>query len=311
MPALNVGLATFLAECSEIAYKARWQAAEAFKERGFSEVHIYELGGAEAFLAFHPGLPARRGLPESPFAVVAFRGTERDYKDIFADITWLKRTIDYVRRYRVHGGFLSALNQVWGHHWDPAGLSEGDETGRLRFTAVRQGPEGVSERLVRWIEEDREEGGDMRVFLTGHSLGGAQAILAAYRLFNESRIAPTGVYTFGAPRAVGPALASAWPGELAVSRVENGMDAVPMVPLPFMGFRHVGRRFHLSKKGELQEVPSANNLVTLLRGIGEWLVTAAPALAARALPFGLLVQIPFPMFQDHSIVRYRGKLSRL
>ena len=91
-----------------------------------------------------------------------------------------------------------------------------------------------------------------RLFIVGHSLGGALAVVAAQRLVRSGVVAPdriAGVYTLGCPR-VGDArfaqyYCAAGEGGLAdrTVRLVQGDDIVPRLPpaeAPF-GFRHVGR----------------------------------------------------------------------
>lgn len=83
-----------------------------------------------------------------------------------------------------------------------------------------------------------KEAGNRKIWITGHSLGGALAVIAASKL-----IAPfEGVVTFGQPRAGGKLFAQRCQTAFGDRhlRVINDQDAVPRVP-PFTGgFRHSG-----------------------------------------------------------------------
>jgi predicted lipase len=68
-----------------------------------------------------------------------------------------------------------------------------------------------------------------KICLTGHSLGGALATLAAYRLRNQDF--PISVYTFGAPRVGDSAFASRYEDSKVLHfRIENKNDIVPHLP---------------------------------------------------------------------------------
>ncbi|MBV9459404.1 MAG: hypothetical protein JO141_18065 [Bradyrhizobium sp.] len=90
------------------------------------------------------------------------------------------------------------------------------------------------------------------VFFTGHSLGGALAILAAARaahLPNPPRIV---VYTFGSPRNGGSDLFSDYTPRLGDStfRLIHGSDIVPTVPPTLLGgYLHVGRAIQCTSGG--------------------------------------------------------------
>jgi triacylglycerol lipase len=80
---------------------------------------------------------------------------------------------------------------------------------------------------------------------TGHSLGGALAILAAARaLADESSDPATAVYTFGSPRTGGQTFFDSYTPRLgnATFRLVDGTDVVPTVPPSLSdNYRHVGR----------------------------------------------------------------------
>jgi pimeloyl-ACP methyl ester carboxylesterase len=126
-------------------------------------------------------------------AVLAFRGS-----DPVTLQTWLTDAVvrlverpDYPGR--VHLGFASALRRTWA-----------------------------------LIEPALDAAGDRPLFLTGHSMGGALAVLTAARLARAGRPA-VATYTFGAPRVGDPAFCAAH--ALPTYRVVNRLDLVPEVPL--------------------------------------------------------------------------------
>lgn len=82
------------------------------------------------------------------------------------------------------------------------------------------------------------------LFFTGHSLGGALAVIAAERMLRERGIMAGGVYTFGSPRVGGAEFADSYAAsELGqrTFRLVHGLDIIPAVPPAALGFHHVGR----------------------------------------------------------------------
>ena len=80
----------------------------------------------------------------------------------------------------------------------------------------------------RGVERALDEAGDRPLYLTGHSMGGALAVLTACRLAKMGRPA-VATYTFGAPRIGDPAFCAGY--DLPTYRVVNRLDLVPEVPL--------------------------------------------------------------------------------
>jgi len=126
----------------------------------------------------------------------------------------------------VHTGFQKAVATVW-----PA-----------IETAIRNRP--ASEQAL---------------FLTGHSLGGALAVLAAARSAQELKIDPTVVYTFGSPRTGGPALFQSYGLGDSTFRFVNGTDIVPTVPPAQLGdYRHVGHAIQCKTGGRFDDPETRN-----------------------------------------------------
>jgi hypothetical protein len=143
-------------------------------------------------------LLVRRAQPQ-PFAVLAFRGTQQKLQDLLHDADAV--LVPLSSNARVHRGFLRALDAVWA---------------------------AISPALP----------GDCPLFLAGHSLGAALAIVAA------TRCVPRAVYTFGAPRVGDDGLVQLLHG-VAVHRIVHGDDIVTMVPPSALGFRHVGHEVRI------------------------------------------------------------------
>jgi len=152
--------------------------------------------------------------------VVAFRGTEAGQ---FAD--WLTDAdftlVDGPLGAQVHEGFYDALADVWQrlHHE----VSLADPQRRKSF----------------WI--------------TGHSLGGALAALAAARWIDGGRPV-AGLYTFGQPRTGDAAFRRNFNFVLKAStfRFVNDNDLVTRVPPRAMGFSHLGTLRYFTDAGRLE-----------------------------------------------------------
>ncbi len=153
--------------------KARTRIAGADSEDGLAnsdgpKVKFGSQGGMEYFIA-----------GDAKLIILCFRGTEPNkLGDVVTDLlAWQSE----VGKGKVHDGFWSALEGVWDDL--KKSLSE-DLTTDDGFRNTEQ-PEA------------------QKLWITGHSLGGALAALAAYRLVNDSVFRTEqigGVFTFGQPR---------------------------------------------------------------------------------------------------------------
>jgi hypothetical protein len=102
---------------------------------------------------------------------------------------------------QVHGGFEAAFQSVWP---------------------------GLMQQIKSW-QAAGKLGNSPKIYVTGHSKGGALAMLAAVKL-KTAKLPVTQVITFGAPRVGGADFAAKYAGIDAV-RYENEDDLVPHVPL--------------------------------------------------------------------------------
>ncbi|MEM1170857.1 MAG: lipase family protein [Cyanobacteria bacterium P01_H01_bin.35] len=94
------------------------------------------------------------------------------------------------------------------------------------------------------------------LFLTGHSLGGAMATIAAAKLIYKG-LPFISVYTFGQPRAVEIATARLFNIEAKSRffRFHNNNDLVTRFPTRLMGYSHVGTYIYISEQIELHLEP--------------------------------------------------------
>jgi hypothetical protein len=136
--------------------------------------------------------------------VVAFRGTNQDeLRDWLADA---RISSDAVKHGRIHRGFYRST-------------------------------QGLLEDIVQAVKD--QGGEDKQVWVTGHSLGGAMALVFTYECIVSEAIRPAGVVTFGQPLVVNGQLAQYLNTELKgrYVRFVHGGDLVPRV---FPTFSHCG-----------------------------------------------------------------------
>jgi hypothetical protein len=148
------------------------------------------------------------------------------------------------------------------------------------------------------------------LFVTGHSMGGALAVIAAARAAADPKTEVTAVYTIGGARAGGQAFADAYPLPDATFRLVYGDDMVTALPPLSLGYRHVGRMLYCPRGETFADVnfspaggPDGRQLdKTLLTGLGDVIAGQPPtnyplrsppiALLFRALPPGIADHVP-------------------
>ncbi len=146
---------------------------------------------------------------------------------------------------KVHRGFWQAL--VEGPRESPAPMSQ------VRGALARMGSRGQA------------------LWVTGHSLGGALAVLCAAQLALMDRIPVQGIYTFGQPRAGAYGFAGAFDKafEARAFRLVNHNDIVPMVPPvgPVFRYWHTEREVYIDEDQRLHgSMPLWRRLTLNARG---------------------------------------------
>lgn len=196
----------------------------------------FAQGSTQVFFARHKTLP---------IVVISFRGTETKWQDIATDgKAWRTKLSGegWSNWGSVHAGFHSAF-------------------------------ESISEILHTKLAE--YDGTDVKIWITGHSLGGALATLMAADILRlnslESNLDLRGVYTFGSPRVGNNAFYDRFTEQAAsaktrVVRFRNGDDAVTHIP-GLLEYKHVGTLAHIGE-GTL-EFPEKDPSYSGAGGIGK------------------------------------------
>jgi hypothetical protein len=168
--------------------------------------------------------------------IICFRGSEGElsidgFRDWFGtNLTFQLQDTAWGRGVRVHKGFYITLDALYGEIRDYV----------------------------------RPRRGNRKIYLTGHSTGGALALLCAYRLWRQ-QIYAEAVYTFGAPRIGNNGFAQSYAERLGrrTYRWANHLDLATQVPdvsmpptptaipTPIEPYVHVGRLNYIESNGDL------------------------------------------------------------
>jgi len=134
-------------------------------------------------------------------SVIMFRGTNpSEIQDWFINLSNRSRKVDHGN---VHAGFWTGYDSLHG-------------------------------QLAKVLEASKPK----KVWITGHSLGGALAVVCAYRLSSMENLEIAGVMTFGQPKVGNPAFCKHMDVTLRGRMVHfvNESDLVPRVPPSFDHF---------------------------------------------------------------------------
>jgi len=162
------------------------------------------------------------------------------------------------------------------------------------------------------------------VFLTGHSLGGALAMICSFDVHTRLGLPASEILvsTFGAPRAANESFRSVYDSHIPTCwRVVVGPDVV--AKLPKVGYKHVGKKVLLTRDGELFLDPNSLEL-------NLWSGDAASFLYHRKASYLLAMRawctrhhgagykpefMPFPVSADdsrrfdHALTRKKGEAA--
>lgn len=170
--------------------------SSALEKSGFQLLDIIHVAETQGFVC------KRTVANEPPYLVLAFRGTEKKVSD------WLTgaRCVPTMEgNAKIHTGFLEAFD---------GNTNDKGKTAKQVVKDILDSPEAKD-----------NEGRPLPLFITGHSLGGALALLATRLIAPDVNGA---CYTFGAPRVASYEYFRFL--KTPVYRVVNSADVVPRVP---------------------------------------------------------------------------------
>jgi len=204
------------AECSRLAY-VRFEADE--RQKAALTEAIARAGLFDPTFFSDPGTGTQAfaaiGATGSA-AFIVFRGTQPDDpSDIGTDAQAV--LVDWAAQGKVHLGFRDALASVW-------------------------------HRIESWLATTA----GVPIWVTGHSLGGALATLAAARLPQSHLV------NFGSPRVGNDVFASQFDGR-PVERYVNCCDLVTRLPPALLGYAHVPGMMYIDRHGKLR--PDASDML--------------------------------------------------
>lgn len=153
--------------------------------------------------------------------LIVFRGTQpKMLKDLLTN-KWIKLVAGPAGE--VHRGFWWALTEAWPP---------------------------IQQALTEYRTNHQP------IWIGGHSLGGALALLAAARLQLQEQTPVQGLYTFGQPRVGNYSFAGAFDQafKARATRFVNNNDIVPHVPIsgPVLRYWHTNRLIYIDAEGNLK-----------------------------------------------------------
>ncbi|MEM8501564.1 MAG: lipase family protein [Cyanobacteria bacterium P01_D01_bin.1] len=214
------------------------------------------------------------------FMVLAFRGSQEP-KD------WLTNVTTQLRKFTIFKEGATTLSSYQGKVHTGFFLS---------WEIIEQ---SVLSQLDKWRSQMKEEKLPP-LYITGHSLGGALATMAAASL-SDNGIEVAGVYTFGQPRVGDRTFASQLNKRTdgRVFRFVNNNDIVPHVPPPFSVWNptrlygHVGVVKYFNSRGRiLPNHRMVDRLMDFVIGVGRGMIGAK-----------------FDLISDHSMEYYISHLD--
>jgi len=143
-----------------------------------------------------------------------------------------------------------------------------------------------------------------KLFVTGHSLGAAEATITSRRFYDE-KMSPMPLFTYGCPRLYNDQAANTYP--LVSYRFVNNRDIVPHVPTSRLlnwHYAHVGVPYWLSDDGKIYN--SEPTEITLLMRSGTYALMSKGAMRTELMKSQL-----FDLISDHHIGHYVEKISAL
>ncbi len=208
--------------------KLKKQIREQVQQWGFKNVYFFDFpihydwgNDIEALL-----------LVDSEKMILGFRGTEVKWREWFYTNFFLSKINKFGGK--VHEGFYRAFITIW------------------ESKQKRTQPEdyGIKKILLTELKNNQA----LKLWITGHSLGGALAILAGASCYeNQPQINVAGIYTYGQPPVGNRQFAESFNNKLKAKtfRFVNNNDIVPR--LGIFDWEHVGQEKYFDAHGNLKD----------------------------------------------------------
>ena len=210
-----------MALLSNLVYKKGPEASQKPDEKGILVELKKQDSGFLSVKGFDKNSAQAMVVGHTGFVAIAFRGTNE-----IAD--WLDNLNAFPEKTmfgEFHRGFYRSVEDLW------------------------EGPEGIMQQV-------KEVGKNLPLFITGHSLGGAMASIAAAKRIHEDKPF-TSVYTFGQPRAMTRETSRIFNSEAGgrYFRFQNNEDIVTRVPARLMNYSHVGQCLYIDQDKKIHTDP--------------------------------------------------------
>lgn len=228
--------------------------------------------------------------------VVAFRGTEPFDADAWSsdvDLSWYEIS----GLGKIHGGFMKALGLLKSQGWPPQHDPNRPETA---YYAIRK-------QLTQLLQSNEKA----KFIVTGHSLGGALAVLfpAVLGLHGDTFLLDRleGVYTFGQPR-VGDAKLGEYMKQLMEKhsfeciRFVYSYDLVPRLPYDdsTLLFKHFGTCIYFNSlyRGQVVDEEPDKNYFSIL-----WMIPKLVNACFELIRSFLIRYVKGPDYQEGGVLR--------
>jgi triacylglycerol lipase len=210
-------------------------------------------------------------ISSQEYLVIIFRGT-KGYADLKTD---MKATLVPFHKFgHVHKGFLAQLDSVW-------------------------------DQISSFVEKETKEKNKVKqLWVTGHSLGGAVALLAAMRFADSELLLYRNnyifghIYTFGQPRTGNKRFADSGRNLLKgrYHRAIKANDLVARVLPPEGEYTHFGKEWYIKRSGAINpSVRKATKRWDRKRGFISFFINLLPNLFLKRSIF---------LFHDHDCTSY-------
>jgi hypothetical protein len=265
-----------LAVASDLAYLPQATGGPAFRDQLGLEATLFSVGNTQAYVG-----------QNDKHIVVAFRGTESP------------TTIDGLKDWLLTNAanLLIVPEGRMGTHFAAAGVGARFHQGFVNALT------DIWEPVFAAVDAERKKN-DRPVWITGHSLGGALAQLAAW-LFNRNFVPVHQIYTYGGPMVGNDTAAGAFNKAFGnkIFRYVDTIDPIPKLPTVSLASNEY---IHSDKEVCLGDAASTTTALEFFKGL-------ASSVVAGVLHATLINDIwkgVMGRLDAHSLINYRSRIDK-